>query len=336
MGEPWAQQAGGALRSMMIAALSLMPCYTAGAACAPRILQASMAKDVAGELHSSAYKFGCHYSGVDCTASGDRLSCQLLKTEPTRSDSPRCIPSVLARSIESDLSGELRDAKRKFGCGPVSSVRCGKDDASRPEWVSCSVVFKGQQDNHEDTGAQHGAANDHTSDYGCDLAILTNTLSHELFEATQKANRRYDCPLLDSVSCVSNSLGWVDCSANIDDSAVVVPSSCNMMALTEKISAEFGEELADAEAKYECPIPPHLDCHRSLQAHGTYSCTIGQTSTEKKTRNEQSYTTKDATTDEDGGNTNDSSGGTSSAESSDKQGTKQKWKFRYFRGKRVL
>jgi len=340
MVEKRAKAVRGALCTILISGFLLVKQGTTEAACVPRILQASMAKDVAGELRSSAHKFGCHYSGVDCTATGNQFSCELLKTANAPSDLQTCIPSMLARSIERDLSSEVRDATRKFGCSSISSVHCGKDDASRPDWISCNVVFQDQGQQNHNADHQSSMQNDPASESVCDLTILTNTLSHELFEVTQKAVRRYDCPLLDSISCTSNSLGWVDCATNIDDSSINIPATCNMQALTEKISAEFGEELADAEAKFECPIPPQLDCGRASKSLSTYNCKIGRTGTkeEENTDTQSSKTTTKGADHGSGGDINAQSDSTESGDmkDSEKQDTKRGWKFRYFRGKRTL
>ena len=158
---------------------------------------------------------------------------------------------------EREISGEIRDARRKYGCDRVSSVRCGKDDVSQPGWMTCQILFsEGERKPEGEQPSNPVGAGDAT----CDLTILTNTLSYELFHASQKARRRYGCPLVESVHCVSDPQGWIDCALTSTDGDGTVPGTCSMAALTREISSEFGEEIADAEVKYQCPIPPHLSC----------------------------------------------------------------------------
>jgi hypothetical protein len=304
--------------------LVVLPGYSAATACRPQLLQVNLAKEVASELRSSRRRYGCDFDGVECIATGgdggEGVKCSLPAA--TQATSPRCVPSILQQSLERDIRSELRSAQRKYGCGPASSVRCEKDDPSRPDWVRCHVILL--SDKAEDgesskttkkatpAGARVGAE--------CDLTVLTDTLSHELFQAMQKAQRRYDCPWIESAHCVSDPQGWIDCNLRANTAkGVAISSTCDMAAFTKAVSSEFGEELADAESKYDCPIPPQLTCTTvNAGAENMYSCTIESAS-------DSSYRSG-------------SSNGSSSSSDEEAEGgpRKEKWSFRYFRGKRTL
>ena len=123
--------------------LVVLPGYSAATACRPQLLQVNLAKEVASELRSSRRRYGCDFDGVECIATGgdggEGVKCSLPAA--TQATSPRCVPSILQQSLERDIRSELRSAQRKYGCGPASSVRCEKDDPSRPDWVRCHVIL---------------------------------------------------------------------------------------------------------------------------------------------------------------------------------------------------
>lgn len=310
---------------LRLAVFALACAFSEAKACQPHRLQDKMAKEVASELRSAKRRHGCDFDGVDCRSTdGGGLSCDL--GPPSQTTSPKCVPSILRKSIERELGGEIRDAQRKYGCKRVTSVRCGKDDPSRPEWVHCNVVFSSESFDEDSRSAASSAASG-----ACDLTILTNTLSHELFLATQKAHRRYDCPWVKSVHCVSDPDGWIDCSMQTNAASdITIPSTCNMAALTEAVSSEFGEEVGDAESKYDCPIPPYIACNMNTGAGNTYTCTIGSSS-----RSSQSSSSTGGM----GGSSSSSSSRRSdngAQGAANQQNSKKEWSSRYFRGRRTL
>jgi len=246
-------------------------------ACQLDLLEYGLADEVGEELRDSRRKWGCQYSGTECTLEEDPTSgwttgtCTLLKSSEDGADGERCQPKLLTRELEKDIAKDIAKAKRKFGCS-VQAVTCTGSGGV----VTCDT----QSDQSGEGAAEHRrsapSAPPGASD-ACNLGILTASVEYELSGKVGKAQSKFGCPKVSEVSCqVAPSTKWVDCALTLDEeAAAAVPSSCNMDFLAQSVAAEIGEELAEAEIKYGCPVPQTAVCRPSGATRGAiFDCTL--------------------------------------------------------------
>ena len=232
-----------------------------GHPCNLKLLENSIAKDIASRLRKAEKKYGCFYSNVSCSCVVEGCNCLLEKSGRDQVNQQLCSAELLKNSIQKKVKKRMEKARKKFACPVTSSLVCKNAKNGQTSWVSCN--FLGAT-THDDNQARGDAAS-------CDLNILLAELSTELAGHVRKA-KRYGCPEVAKLKCKATTTALlsnvVDCSTTtLQD--VDRASSCNMELLTQGISEEFGEELLDAQRKYGCPVPGII-CERDFTG---YTCT---------------------------------------------------------------
>ena len=233
------------LTSLLVAAAAAAAsAATAGRrGCRLDILERDLAKELAGELRSSATRWGCEYSGAECTFEEEegggggavvvgggrggyvRGSCRVVKGPADGEDARSCRPELLEGELQRDFAKDVAKAKRKFGC-EVDTLSCSTAANGRVECAANGAVNAGAR------ARAHARARAPAAGGGCDLSILTASVENELAESVRKAQHRYACPVVTSVECeVEPGSNWVDCSLAISSEASV-PANCDMDWLT--------------------------------------------------------------------------------------------------------
>jgi hypothetical protein len=220
-------------------------------------LESSLAKDIAEDFRKASSKYACQYDGVTCASSKDgsqkSYECILHSSKINAVHGSRCSEKMLQHSIEREVTSDVSKARAKYGCAIVTDLKCTTVSGR----VACNLNVGEAHKPASPTSATTSSTAYSTT---CDMSILEHELASELHSEAKKATRRFNCPSIASVECVSHE-GWVDCTVVTEHD--VIPSSCDINLLTSKIGSEFGEELLEAEMRFGC---------QSFSQHGWLKC----------------------------------------------------------------